>query len=143
MDITHNLQIKASAETIYKAVATEKGVKGWWCKDCKVGKVVGERSHLKFDKQGTLVEMGFITLTLIPNTEVVWECIENPNPAWMGTKIITKISEAGHDSSVAFSHTNFDEKWKGQDAFEMTKKGWEHFVNSLVLFCEKGEGQPW
>jgi len=44
---------------------------------------------------------------------------------------------------VKFSHTGFDKKWEGLDPFEMTKTGWEHFVSSLVSYCEKGEGQPW
>lgn len=144
MDITHNLNVKASPETVYQAVATEEGISGWWSKDCSVGEAVGKRSLLKFDKQGTIVEMGFRTLVLEPNNRVVWECIENANPAWLGTKIITAISPTtnGH-SEIVFSHANFDEKWAGKEPFEMTKTGWEHFVNSLVTYCEHGVGQPW
>lgn len=140
MDITHNLKISASAETIYNAVATQAGINGWWSKDSTVGETEGERSLLKFDKQGTIVEMGFQTVTLAPNEKVVWECTENANPAWLGTKIITEISD---DGSVVFSHAGFDEKWKGQEAFEMTKGGWDHFVSSLKAYCESGTGQPW
>jgi len=143
MDITHNLQIKAKAEVIYNAVATEKGINGWWSKDCSVGETEGEGSLLKFDKQGTIVEMGFRTLTLTPNKKAVWECTENGNPAWIGTKIITEISESENGCEVVFSHAGFQEKWRGQEPFEMTKQGWVHFVNSLVSYCQKGEGQPW
>ncbi|MFY0600160.1 MAG: SRPBCC domain-containing protein [Cyclobacteriaceae bacterium] len=143
MDITHNLQIKASVNVVYSAVSTEKGINGWWSKDCTVGESEGQNSLLKFDKQGTLVEMGFKTLTLSPNKKVVWECTENANPAWIGTKIIAEIVETKDGSEVVFSHADFDEKWEGQDPFEMTKGGWEHFVASLVSYCEKGEGQPW
>lgn len=143
MDITHNLTIKASPKAIYNAVATQKGINGWWSKDCTVGETESDKSLLKFDKQGTIVEMGFKTIELIPCKKAVWECTENRNPAWLGTKIITEISEADGGSSVVFSHAGFDEKWKGQDGFEMTKGGWDHFVGSLVSFCEKGEGQPW
>jgi len=143
MDITHNLEIKASAETIYKAVATQNGISGWWSKDCKVGESVGEKSLLKFDKQGNIVKMGFETRVLDPNSNCVWECTENANPAWIGTKIVTEITPSGEGCKVMFSHADFDEKWKGQEAFEMTKGGWEHFVSSLKSFCESGEGQPW
>ncbi|MEO9849512.1 MAG: SRPBCC domain-containing protein [Reichenbachiella sp.] len=143
MDITHNLIINASAETIYQAVATKEGINGWWSKDCMVGEKEGEKSLLKFDKQGTIVEMGFQTNTLVPNKSVVWTCIENANPAWLETKIITEISDSGNGSKVVFSHAGFDEKWKGQEPFEMTKQRWEHFVYSLVSYCENGEGQPW
>jgi hypothetical protein len=143
MDITHNLSIKASAEVIYKAVSARSGITGWWSKDCSVGESIGQQSLLKFDKQGTIIEMGFATHTLSPNKKVVWECTENANPAWIGTKIITDITSNGQVSEVVFSHADFDEKWKGQEPFEMTKAGWEHFVGSLVSYCEKGEGQPW
>jgi len=143
MDIRHNLAIEASPETVYRAVSTDEGIKGWWSKDCKVGDSEGEDSLLKFDKEGTIVEMGFRTEILIPDKKVVWECTENGNPAWLGTKIITEISESQEGSEVVFSHADFEEKWEGQDPFEMTKTGWEHFVKSLVSYCEKGEGQPW
>lgn len=143
MNITHNLEINASPEKVYAAAATEKGISGWWSKDCSVGTKEGEHSLLKFNKDGTIVEMGFKTISLIPKKKVLWECTENVNPAWIGTQIVTEISETKGGSKVVFSHANFDEKWKGQDPFEMTKTGWEHFVGSLIDYCEKGEGQPW
>lgn len=143
MDIIHNLTINASPETIYKAVSTREGIKGWWCKDSNVGEAEGEKSLLKFNKEGNIVPMGFKTLKLDPNKEVVWECTENPNPAWIGTKLTTGISKTDTGTEVVFSHSGFEEKWKGQEPFEMTKEGWQHFMNSLVSYCENGEGQPW
>lgn len=143
MDITHHLQIKATPETIFNAVATKKGITGWWSKDCTVGESEGQISQLKFDKQGNIVEMGFRTLTLLPHQKVIWEVTENANPAWLGTKIITEISETEDGCQVIFSHADFEAKWNKQEAFEMTKQGWEHFVSSLVAYCETGKGQPW
>lgn len=143
MDITHNLEIKASPSKVYEAVATQKGINGWWSKDCTVGAGEGEHSLLKFNKEGTIVEMGFRTVSLNAHKKVVWECTENANPAWIGTKIITEINPSNEGARVTFSHANFDEKWKGQDPFEMTKTGWQHFVQSLVSYCERGKGQPW
>lgn len=143
MNITHELKINASPEAIYNAVATQIGIQGWWSKDCSVGESVGADSLLKFNKQGTIVEMGFQTKVLQPNERVEWECTSMPNPAWIGTKIITEISTTEEGTKVIFSHTSFDEKWKGQAAFEETKGTWNHFVNSLVTYCEGGAGQPW
>ncbi|MEM1137023.1 MAG: SRPBCC domain-containing protein [Bacteroidota bacterium] len=143
MDISHNIQINATAEKVYNAVATTKGISSWWSQDCVVGESEGNTSLLKFNKEGTIVEMGFQTETLVPNKKVVWECTENANPAWLKTKIVTEISQSENGCNVIFSHVDFDDKWKGQDPFEMTKQGWEHFVKSLVSYCEKGDGQPW
>ncbi|WP_282162244.1 SRPBCC family protein [Ulvibacterium marinum] len=143
MDITHNLHIKAKPEKIYLAVTTKNGISGWWSKDCSVGESEGKNSLLKFDKQGTLVEMGFITLELVPHEKAVWECISMPNPAWIGTTIHTEIRESVNGCDVVFSHRDFDQKWQGQEPFEQTKATWNHFMDSLVSFCEKGKGQPW
>jgi uncharacterized protein YndB with AHSA1/START domain len=143
MEIKHVLNIKATPETIYDAVSTENGIKGWWSADCSVGTTEGSSSLLKFDKQGMLVAMGFITLTLQTNEKVVWECISMPNPAWIGTKISTAISPGEDGCQVIFTHSNFDKKWAGLEPFEQTKGTWNHFVSSLVSFCEGGTGQPW
>ncbi|WP_139793830.1 SRPBCC family protein [Reichenbachiella faecimaris] len=142
MDITHKLQINATARTIKDAVATQTGITGWWSKDCQVGESEGENSLLKFDKQGTIVEMGFKTIS-VTASQVIWECTTNANPAWIGTKIITDIASKDSGSEVVFSHAGFDDNWARQEPFEMTKQGWEHFVNSLVSYCETGSGQPW
>lgn len=143
MDIKHELKINAPADKIFSAVATQNGIRGWWSRDNQVGENEGDKSLLKFDKQGTIVEMGFQTKELVPDEKVVWECTENGNPAWIGTRIITEIAPDDTGCRVVFSHAGFDEKWNGHDAFEMTKGTWNHFVGSLKSFCEKGEGQPW
>lgn len=143
MDITHKLEIKASSEVIYRAVSTAEGIKGWWSADCSVGASEGSTSLLKFNKEGMLVEMGFATLSLDVNRKVVWECTAMPNPAWIGTQIITEITATDDGCEVVFSHAGFEEKWKGLEPFEQTKGTWNHFVNSLVSFCETGVGQPW
>jgi uncharacterized protein YndB with AHSA1/START domain len=143
MEITHELTINASAKTIFDAVSTAKGISGWWSADCTVGMNVGSESVLKFNKEGMVVTMGFKTLDVKPNSRVEWECIAMPNPAWIGTKVITEIEENGGSAKVVFKHADFDEKWKEQEAFEQTKATWNHFMASLVSYCESGVGQPW
>ncbi len=119
MDIKHNLIIKASGATIYDAVSTKNGIQGWWSKDCVVGEKEGEKSTLKFNEEGSIVEMGFETLKLDPKQNVVWECVANATPAWLKTRVTTEISETSEGCEVVFTHGGFDEKWKGQKAFEM------------------------
>lgn len=144
MDIRHDLVINATPETIYNAVATHAGINGWWSKECTVGEKVGENSVLNFDKQGTMVRMDFRTEELAPNKRVVWACTKNANSMWENTKIITEIGEKKEGGvEVVFNHAGFDDSCAGQEGFEMTKQGWDHFVGSLVAFCETGNGQPW
>ncbi len=146
MDIKQNLVIKATAKVVFNAVSTDKGIKEWWSKSSVIGEREGKLTLLKFDKNndGNVTDMLFRTTELIPNKKAVWECIENGNPAWIGTKIIYEISEGQNETNLSFSHANYDEKWNGKEPFEMTKGGWlGHFLPSLVSFCENGHGQPW
>ena len=143
MDITHNLTINASPETVYNAVSTKSGINGWWSKDCSVAEEEGGDSLLKFNKEGTIVPMNFRTETLSPNKKVVWVCTGNGNPMWLNTKIITEITKTESGTEVKFSHADFEEKYANSEGFDMIKMGWNHFVSSLVSYCEKGVGQPW
>ncbi len=143
MNITHELKLSANPQTVFDAVATEKGIQGWWSKNSKVGETVGSKSLLSFVKEGMEIDMGFQTKVLEKDKKVIWECISMPNPAWIGTKLITEITETSYGCNVVFSHADFDEKWKGQPPFEQTKGTWNHFVQSLKDYCEKGSGQPW
>ena len=143
MNITHELKLNAKPSSVFDAVSTEKGIQGWWCKNSKVGESEGSTSLLHFIKEGMAVDMGFETKVLNKDKKVIWECTSMPNPAWIGTKIVTEITPSSDGCEVVFSHADFDEKWKGQDAFEQTKGTWNHFVQSLKDYCEKGEGQAW
>ncbi len=141
MNITHELKLKA--ETVFNAVSTEKGIQGWWSKNSNVGETVGSNSLLQFVKEGMEIDMQFETKVLEKDKKVIWECTAMPNPAWIGTKIITEINETPKGCDIVFSHADFDKKWQGQDPFEQTKATWNHFVQSLKDYCEKGQGQPW
>jgi uncharacterized protein YndB with AHSA1/START domain len=145
MEIKSNLAIKTSPQIVFNALSTDKGIKGWWSKSSIIGEKEDKLTLLKFDKNndGNIIDMLFRTTELVTNKKVVWECIENGNPAWIGTKIIFEISGHKNETELNFSHSDFDEKWNGKEPFEMTKGGWlGHFLPSLVSFCETGNGQP-
>jgi len=143
MNIIHELKLKASSGTVFNAVSTAKGIQGWWSQNSEVGETEGANSLLKFVKEGMKVDMGFVTRVVEKDKKVIWECISMPNPAWIGTKIMTEINQTQEGCDVVFSHVGFDKKWEGQDAFEQTKGTWNHFVQSLKDYCETGKGQPW
>lgn len=143
MEIAHTIKFQVSAESVFKAVSTQNGVNGWWAKEGMVAEEVGKPSKLIFNKQGRLVEMGFETTALEENALVEWLCTENANPAWHGTKITYRISVSNEGCTLNFCHSNFDPKWNSHETFEMTKGGWQHFMNSLKKYCETGIGEPW
>ena len=139
MEIIHQFKIKANKKAIIEAVSTQKGIAGWWCKNCQIGENIGSKSFLEFDKQGTIVNMTFETIELVPAQKVVWQCINNTNENWLNTFIKTEVI----GDQVQFTHGGFREKLESDPGFEVVKETWKHFVSSLIAYCETGKGFPW
>lgn len=143
MEITHQFELNTSSDKVYETIATQSGMEGWWCKDCHIGTAPNEVSKMRFDKEGTIVEMHFRVDQLLVGKMVSMTCVENPNPSWIGTELIFEMTPKGSSTDFKFTHAGFDPKWAGQDPFEMTKGGWEHFMTSLKSYCNDGVGEPW
>lgn len=141
MDIIHEFDIKTTREKAYKAITTEQGINGWWSKDCDIPLAIGETLRVRFTDHN--VEMGFRIDELIPNTKIVWTCIENPNPAFLDTIIRFDIEDAPSGVQFRFNHSNWNEEWNGKINYEQSKESWKHFMSSLKSFLETGTGQPW
>lgn len=141
MDIIHEFEIKATEKEVFKAITTEKGINGWWSKDCDIPSAEGEVIKVRFTEHN--VEMGFRIDELIPNSKVVWTCVENPNPAFLDTIVQFDIKSTTSGIKFRFTHSNWDEQWNGKINYEQSKESWNHFMNSLKSFLETGDGQPW
>jgi len=142
MDIVQNFKVNATADKLYNAIGTQQGIEGWWCKDCNIATETGNVSEMRFDKQGTIVEMKFRVEELAPG-RIAWTCIGNGNPIWLETTIDFDIKSNGEGSELNFTHGNWDPSLDGNEAFDMVKEGWGHFMGSLKTYCETGAGQPW
>lgn len=141
MDIIHKFEIKTSVEAAYNAVTTEKGINGWWSKDCDIPDKEGETMKVRFTEHN--VEMGFKVEELTPLKRVKWLCTENPNPAFLNTTIQFDIEKSEGGVLFTFSHVNWDAQWEGKVNYEQSKQSWEHFMASFKSFLENGQGQPW
>lgn len=139
--IVKELNVKATVDAMHDAVTTPEGLRGWWSKDCDIGAGPGEENVLRFDKGGQKITMRFRIDKQDP-AEVAWTCIDNGNPAWIGTTLRFEITPDGDGASVAIRHEGFEVP-DDHPAFKMTAQGWEHFAGSLGRFVESGEGQPW
>lgn len=143
MDIKHKFEIKANTQKVYDALTTSEGIKGWWCKDCDIAREVGSVSVMRFDKDGTTVEMQFKITSLQPDHGVSWTCIANPNPAWINTTLNFELSQDGDSSILEFTHGAWDKKWDGEPMYNMVVETWSLFMASIKSYCEEGSGQPW
>jgi uncharacterized protein YndB with AHSA1/START domain len=136
----HEFQTPAGAKTIYDAVGTAAGIKGWWAKSGSVTEKVGGTTELRFDKEGRVAVMKFSLDELEPNRRVRWTCTENANPVWLGTTLTWDIEDGGSQRRVRFAHEGFT---RGGPPYDLTITGWKHFMKSLESYVGGGGGQPW
>lgn len=142
-DYAARVALAASPETVFDAIATLRGLKGWWTK----------AAHGSTEKQGG-IRLDFphveqrIDLCVAESskpTRVVWSVVDHSLfHDWAGTKIIFEISgrDAPTSSSaclVQFRHVGLAPKLP---CYGDCSQGWDHFLASLVSYVETGKGTP-
>src|ERR1041385_3794827 len=107
-DIIHRIGIKAKADKVYAALATTKGVAGWWTKETTgLSKVGGSLTFtFRTKKGGHLGEMKADVKELKPNKRVQWRITSGPEE-WLGTDITFDLTEADGMTIVIFGHRNW------------------------------------
>ena len=136
--IHQEIRIDASASSVYRALTDQAGYRGWWNARAEVPQKVGGTAHLHFDKDGQPVEMKFRIDETEANRVVCWVCTDHSMPAWVGTSLRWRLSEAGGATLATFEHGG----WPDAPP-EPVIQGWKHFLGSLKSYVETGQGQPW
>ena len=71
---------------------------------------------------------------------ISWLCVDNGNPAWIGTRLTWNVTEGDDSRVIEFTHSGFE---VGGPPYESTRQIWGHFVSSLDSYLAAGRGQPW
>jgi uncharacterized protein YndB with AHSA1/START domain len=133
-DILHRVGMRASAATVYQALATTEGLSHWWITGTTGEPGVG--GLLKFRQQGGGFDMR--VLASKPSELVRWECVEGP-PEWIGTQLTFRLLGKGAETYVLFTHAG----WKDPVEFmHHCSTKWAIFLMSLKNWIERGEGRP-
>src|SRR5947209_16559160 len=82
-DLIHRIGIAASAETIYRALTTEDGIKAWWTTDVKMDTHTGGKAIFGFMQHSVEFQMRLEQLT--PPSLVRWQCTGSTSHDWIGT----------------------------------------------------------
>ena len=140
VDILHKVDIKASSEEVYKALATREGLASWWTTNTRgEGNVAGGVIDFRFSADG--VEMGGCevkVLELAPAKQVLWQVIGGP-AEWIGTRIAFELKQEGEYCIVLFKHQG----WKEPVEFmHHCSTKWAIFLMSLKSLVETGKGAP-
>lgn len=156
-NIHHALIIGATAEKIYNAISSEKGLSGWWTPDVSVKGEPGSILRFPFGP-AYFKEMKIVELR--PFKRVRWNCIKGADE-WIGTNISFQIisgdksnllnsypeiqgqldQQISEQRSLLIFHHN---DWREYTLmFAECNYTWGQFLKSLKLLCETGTGRPW
>lgn len=135
-DFFHSIPIDAKPKDVYAAVATEKGMQGWWTRDTVMEEKVGGKADFGFDKREAVFHMEIKALK--PGKTVKMSCISGP-PEWTGTKLEWTIEAEGSGSVLSFSHRG----WRKLTPFAASCNSmWGHLMFRIKKFVETGKPEP-
>lgn len=138
-DYSRTFTVAASAERTFDAIATLRGLQGWWTPLARGSDAPGGEIRLRFQGMEEYIDLHVHALR--SPVEVVWSVIEHSSlDEWAGTELRFNISSVGDDECrVAFRHQGLT---PSLDCYDNCKLGWDHFLRSIAAFAERGKGAP-
>ncbi len=138
-DLIHRIGIAAPAETIYRALTTEDGIRAWWTTDVKMDASVGGKAVFGFFDHSTVFEMRIEQLT--PPSLVRWQCTGGSSPDWVGTtQEFILEPQADGEVLLKFCHGGWE---RGGDHCHFCNTTWGHLLVCLKDYCECGVKNPY
>ena len=140
-----SLVVDATPATVYAALTTPEGLRGWWTDDCDVATVVGETITFRFGPTSKDMRID----RLDADREVRWHVTKAHIAAgnlarrdeWVGTDIVFRMAPAGAGRTrLDFEHVGLV---PGLDCYALCENGWRHFMASLKQLAETGRGTPY
>ncbi len=129
-DILHRVGVRRPPQDVYDALATVKGLRGWWVSDAN-----GDAGA------GGIVDFGFCRMAVeeaVPGARIRWRCIDGPGE-WVGTTVSFRLDWRDPQTFVLFSHAG----WRDPGEFmHHCSTKWAVFLLSLRDLLEKGRGHP-
>lgn len=138
-DYRREIAVRAPVERLFDAIATRDGVCGWWTPLVHGSSERGGTLRLEFEGMDEHIDLRVVASRR--PTEVEWSVVEHTSlDEWAGTKIRFEVSPAGDGAStLAFQHAGLSPKLQ---CYDQCEAGWDHFLDSLVAFAERGKGAP-
>ncbi|MEE9181023.1 MAG: SRPBCC domain-containing protein [candidate division NC10 bacterium] len=137
-EMHHQIPINTSPEKVYEAIATQKGLKGWWTGDSVAEPRVGSVAEFGFYNRKILFRMRIEELT--PGKRVVWACIGEDDD-WRGTRLTWDISQKDEKTFLHFIHGD----WRSTSGhFALCNSTWGMLMYRLKDYVEgKDPGPYW
>ena len=135
--LVHQVNVKATPETIYKAISTTEGLGAFWTSESKAEPKVGSIASFGFGGPTQRMRVD----ELVPGKRVKWTGLAD-FPNWGETTVSWDISptETG-ETSVTFRHANWPET-VSQDDLGSINYTWGLIVERLKQYAETGKANP-
>src|SRR5260370_36833733 len=135
MDIINELEIETTAEKLFEALSTGKGICAWWTK-AKTQAKVGGINEFAFRDGAAATFRGE---KLGPGKAVAWSAVQVP-PDWNGTQVLFELSSGkkGGPVTLRFGHTGFKTM---TPLVAFSSYAWARYLRSLKLYLETGKAR--
>lgn len=138
VSLVHQVNIKASPETIYEAISTQEGLSSFWTSDTRAEPKVGSVATFGFGGPAQRMRVD----ELVHGTRVKWTGL-NDFPNWDGTTVTWEIARADKgETSVTFRHSNWPAAVTADDLGSINYT-WGLVVERLRQYAETGQRVPY
>jgi uncharacterized protein YndB with AHSA1/START domain len=135
-DLLHSVPISANAANVYAAVATQKGMQGWWTRDTTMEEKVGGAANFGFDERGMVFRMHITSME--PGQSLSMKC-SGDQPEWAGTTLEWTIVPAPEGVVLDFCHRG----WRNMTPFAASCNSmWGRLMFRLKHFVETKTPEP-
>lgn len=129
--------VAAEAEPVYRALATEEGVRGWW--SSRTQGPAGVDSEMKVAFPDAPTTFDFRVTEDSSGKRVGWRCLAGP-PEWVGTDLSFDIDEGDEGVSVLFTHDGWQTT---EESFPFIAYSWAQILPRLKSLAETGKSDPY
>lgn len=135
-DIAMQIDVRAPADRIYRALTTTDGVSGWWTTRNEASGRPGGVERFWFPGVPMAWEMRVDGAE--PEKLLAWHCVGGP-PQWVGTDVRWTLEPADHGTRLVFDHMGFAAK---DESFRVVTLGWAQMLLRLQSFAQSGTPAP-
>ena len=135
--LVHEVNIKATPDTIYHALSTAQGLQSFWTSESKAEPTVGAIATFGFGGPTQRMRVD----ELVPGKRVKWTGLAD-FPNWDGTTVSWDISRVENgETSVLFRHGDWPDSLP-QDELGSINYTWGLIVERLKQYSETGKPNP-
>lgn len=136
--LVHQVNVKASPETLYKAISSQEGLASFWTDDSKAESKVGSIASFGFGGPTQRMKIE----ELVPGKRVKWLSLPD-FPNWGDTIVSWEITPAENgDTSLTFRHVNWPASVTADDLGSINYT-WGMVVDRLKQYAESGKPVPY